>query len=64
MAGENRNELSPGLAVDIVLKENQRTGILTRGKIKDILTNSSYHPRGCKVRLEDGQIGRVQEIIK
>jgi uncharacterized repeat protein (TIGR03833 family) len=64
MAGEYKNELSFGLTVDIVLKENQRTGILTRGKIKDILTNSPYHPRGCKVRLQDGQIGRVQAIVK
>ena len=64
MAGQNRNELSFGLTVDIVLKENQRNGILTRGKIKDILTNSAFHPRGCKVRLQDGQIGRVQNIIK
>jgi uncharacterized repeat protein (TIGR03833 family) len=63
MAGEYKSELSIGLTVDIVLKENQRTGILTRGKIKDILTNSSYHPRGCKVRLQDGQIGRVKGII-
>lgn len=64
MAGEIRNLLSAGLTVDIVLKQDQRSGNLTRGIIKDILTNSSNHPRGCKVRLQDGQIGRVQNIIK
>lgn len=49
--------------MDIVLKQDQRSGKLTRGVVKDILTNSSYHPHGIKVRLEDGQVGRVQEIL-
>lgn len=63
LSGQYRNELYTGLIVDIVLKENQKTGILTRGKIADILTNKSFHSRGIKVRLQDGQVGRVQEII-
>jgi len=50
--------------VEIVLKKDQRTGKRTRGIVKEILTNSSYHPHGIKVRLQDGQVGRVQEIIK
>jgi len=64
MDGKNRKDVYPGRLVDIVLKENQRTGKLTRGIVKDILTNSAYHPRGIKVRLSDGKIGRVQIIIK
>jgi uncharacterized repeat protein (TIGR03833 family) len=64
MSGQNREEVYTGRVVDIVLKEDQRTGKLTRGIVKDILTNSSYHPRGIKVRLIDGQIGRVQAILK
>lgn len=63
MNGQNRNNIYPGLEVDIVLKEDQRTGRLTRGIVKDLLTNSAHHPRGIKVRLEDGKIGRVQNII-
>jgi uncharacterized repeat protein (TIGR03833 family) len=62
-SGKNRKDIHPGLTVDIVLKKDQRTGKRTRGVVKDILTNSSYHPRGIKVRLSDGQIGRVQQII-
>lgn len=61
--GQNRKDIHPGLEVDIVLKVNQRTGKTTRGIIKDILTNSSTHPHGIKVRLQDGQVGRVQTII-
>jgi uncharacterized repeat protein (TIGR03833 family) len=61
--GTNRKDIKPGIAVDIVLKEDQSTGKLTRGIVKDILTNSSNHPRGIKVRLQDGRIGRVQAII-
>ncbi len=53
-------KIRKGLEVDIVLKADQRSGKLTRGIVKDILTNSSFHPRGIKVRLEDGRIGRVQ----
>jgi len=63
MNGKNRKDIFPGLAVDIVLKQDQRTGKRTRGIVKDILTNSAMHPHGIKVRLEDGQVGRVQEII-
>jgi uncharacterized repeat protein (TIGR03833 family) len=62
MNGQNRKDVLPGMTVDIVLKNDQRTGKLTRGVVKDILTNSSTHPHGIKVRLTDGQIGRVQEI--
>ena len=64
MNGQRRADIYPGRVVDIVLKKDQPTGKLTRGRVKDILTNSSNHPRGIKVRLEDGQIGRVQEIIE
>lgn len=59
-----RNNIFPGAQVAIVLKCDQPTGKLTHGIVKDILTNSSYHPRGIKVRLEDGKIGRVQSIIQ
>lgn len=64
MNGQRRSDIYPGRLVDIVLKKDQPTGKLTRGRVKDILTNSQNHPRGIKVRLEDGQIGRVQEIIE
>ena len=64
MNGQRREDVYAGRLVDIVLKEDQRTGKLTRGTVKDILTYSSYHPRGLKVRLSDGKIGRVQSIIK
>lgn len=62
MDGQNRKEVLPGLMVDIVLKADQRTGKLTSGIVKDILTKSSTHPHGIKVRLTDGQVGRVQKI--
>ncbi|CAM3961310.1 YwbE family protein [Mesobacillus zeae] len=62
MNGKNRKDIKPGLEVDIVLKADQRTGKLTTGIVKDILTNSPTHPHGIKVRLTDGQVGRVQEI--
>ncbi|MFD0050756.1 YwbE family protein [Actinomycetes bacterium NPDC127524] len=64
MNGQNRKDIIPGTAVDIVLKADQRTGKLTSGIVKDILTNSQFHPHGIKVRLTDGQVGRVQEIKK
>lgn len=64
MDGQIRSNIHAGLTVDIVLKEDQGTGKRTRGIVKDILTNSQKHPRGIKVRLTDGQVGRVQEIIK
>lgn len=62
MDGQNRKNIVPGTTVDIVLKKDQRTGRLTRGVVKDILTKSGTHPHGIKVRLTDGQIGRVKEI--
>ena len=62
MDGRNRQAIRPGLRVAVVLKKNQRTGKRTIGIVKDILTSSANHPPGIKVRLEDGQIGRVQEI--
>ncbi|MEF2243681.1 MULTISPECIES: YwbE family protein [unclassified Paenibacillus] len=61
--GKLRSSIKPGLEVDIVLKQDQRTGKLTRGVVKDILTNSAQHPHGIKVRLQDGQVGRVQSIV-
>jgi uncharacterized repeat protein (TIGR03833 family) len=64
MNGQNRNEIKPGVEVEIVLKQDQQSGKLTRGIVKDILTNSPHHPHGIKVRLENGQVGRVQQIIK
>ncbi|ENQ3078041.1 YwbE family protein [Bacillus sp. WLY-B-L8] len=64
MNGQKRANISPGLEVDIVLKQDQRTGKLTRGIVKDILTNSPSHPHGIKVRLHDGQVGRVQHIVQ
>lgn len=60
--GRKRSEIKPGLTVWIVLKKDQRTGKLTKGVVRDILTKSSTHPHGIKVRLEDGQVGRVQKI--
>jgi uncharacterized repeat protein (TIGR03833 family) len=60
--GQNRKDIKPGLEVSIVLKQDQKTGKLTRGIVKDILTKSPNHPHGIKVRLEDGQVGRVQKI--
>jgi uncharacterized repeat protein (TIGR03833 family) len=59
MNGKNRKDIHPGLEVDIILKKDQRTGKRTRGIVKEILTNSNYHPHGIKVRLQDGQVGRV-----
>ncbi len=62
MDGRNRNDIKPGIQVAIVLKQDQRSGRLTYGTVKDILTNSSFHPHGIKVRLESGDVGRVKEI--
>jgi len=64
MRGQVRENISTGATVDIILKADQRTGKLTRGVVKDILTKSQTHTRGIKVRLVDGQIGRVQNIIE
>ena len=62
-SGNIRSNIRPGLEVDIVLKQNQRTGVTTRGIVKDLLTNSPTHPHGIKVRLRDGQVGRVKAIV-
>ena len=64
MNGQNRSDIYPGLEVDIILKKDQRSGKLTRGIVKDLLTSSAHHSRGIKVRLDDGQVGRVAEIIE
>jgi uncharacterized repeat protein (TIGR03833 family) len=64
MNGQNRSDIYPGLEVDIILKKDQRSGKLTRGIVKDLLTSSSFHSRGIKVRLEDGQVGRVAQIVE
>lgn len=61
--GTERKQIKPGIKVGIVLKKDQRSGKITYGNVKDILTNSATHPHGIKVRLEDGQVGRVKEII-
>lgn len=60
---QTRSQIKPGLTVLIVLKQDQSTGRLTRGIVKDILTKSPTHPHGIKVRLMDGQVGRVKEIV-
>ena len=62
MNNTDRVNIKPGLRVSIVLKTDQRSGKLTEGIVKDILTKSPVHPHGIKVRLEDGQVGRVKEI--
>jgi uncharacterized repeat protein (TIGR03833 family) len=59
-----RSQIRPGAHVRIVLKQDQSTGKLTEGIVKDILTSSPAHPHGIKVRLMDGQVGRVQEIVE
>ena len=64
MDGQNRSDIYPGLEVDIILKKDQRSGKRTRGIVKDLLTSSSFHSRGIKVRLEDGQVGRVVEVVE
>ena len=63
MDGTIRADIEPGMLVAIVLKKDQRTGNLTEGIVKDLLTKSPRHPHGIKVRLEDGQVGRVKEIL-
>ena len=63
MSGTQRSQIQPGLRVNIVLKKDQRTGTLTEGVVKDILTKSPTHPHGIKVRLEDGQVGHVKEVL-
>lgn len=61
---QTRSHIKPGMIVFIVLKQDQRTGRLTKGVVKDILTKSPTHPHGIKVRLVDGRVGRVKEIIE
>jgi uncharacterized repeat protein (TIGR03833 family) len=64
MNGQNRKDIYPGLEVDIILKKDQRSGKLTRGIVKNLLTSSAFHSRGIKVRLEDGEVGRVAFIVE
>lgn len=63
MPHRERKNIRAGIKVSIVLKQDQRTGKRTEGIVKDLLTNSNFHPHGIKVRLIDGQVGRVQEIL-
>ncbi len=63
MHGMNRKDIKKGSRVSIVLKKDQKTGVLTEGTVRDILTKSPTHPHGIKVRLEDGQVGRVKDLI-
>ena len=64
MNGQSRKYVKPGLEVDIVMKQDQQTGKRTRGVVKDILTKSPHHAHGIKVRLETGEVGRVQKVIE
>lgn len=61
--GQKRADIRPGLEVDIVLKQDQSSGKLTRGIVKELLTKSPSHPHGIKVRLTNGQVGRVKQVI-
>jgi uncharacterized repeat protein (TIGR03833 family) len=63
MNGQSRASIKPGMTVLVVLKQDQRTGKLTKGVVKDVLTKSPAHPHGIKVRLESGAVGRVKEIV-
>ena len=63
MGGKKRSDIRSGLSVKIVLKQDQRSGNLTEGIVRDILTSSPTHPHGIKVRLMDGNVGRVKEIL-
>lgn len=63
MDGQYRKNIHPGIGVNIVRKADQRSGHLTRGKVEAILTRSPHHPHGIKVRLTDGQVGRVKTIL-
>jgi uncharacterized repeat protein (TIGR03833 family) len=64
MHGKNRKDIRPGLRANITQKQDQRSGRLTNGVVQDILTTSAFHSRGIKVRLQTGEVGRVQEIIE
>lgn len=63
MTVTRREQLYPGMEVDIILKKDQRSGKLTRGIVQDLLTSSPFHSRGIKVRLDNGDVGRVVEIV-
>jgi len=63
MDGRHRQDIRPGLRVEIILKKDQTSGKRTIGVVKDILTSAAHHPRGIKVRLDDVKIGRVQAIL-
>lgn len=63
MDGKKRSDVKPGAQVNVILKQDQRSGKKTPGIVKDLLTNSATHPHGIKVRLQDGQVGRVCEIL-
>jgi uncharacterized repeat protein (TIGR03833 family) len=64
MNGKHRKDVTPGLRVNITQKPDQRSGKLTGGIVKDVLTTSTSHPHGIKVRLDSGEVGRVQEIVE
>lgn len=64
MSGTERSNIKPGIKVMVVQKQDQRTGELTEGVVKDLLTKSPHHPHGIKVRLESGIVGRVKEIAE
>ncbi|RZJ64795.1 MAG: YwbE family protein [Flavobacterium sp.] len=64
MQGQNRADIYPGLEVGVILKKDQRNGTVTYGIVEKLLTSSAYHSRGIKVRLDDGQVGRVCEIVE
>jgi len=59
MKGQNRKDIYPGFEVEIILKKDQRSGVRTKGVVQTILTSAAFHSRGIKVKLEDGQVGRV-----
>lgn len=62
--GRNRNEITIGLEVEVVQKQDQRSGDLTNGIVQKILTKSAFHPHGIKVMLDTGEVGRVKEIVE
>ncbi|MFP5080794.1 YwbE family protein [Pedobacter sp. JCM 36344] len=64
MDGKSRKDIYPGLEVEVILKKDQRTGKLTYGMVQTLLTSAPFHSRGIKVRLEDGQVGRVANVIE
>lgn len=64
MSEEKRENIKPGMKVAVILKRDQRSGRLTEGIVQDLLTKSQFHPHGIKVRLTDGQVGRVQKLLE